>query len=233
MRDLGTLLADLAALGINDLVTLVEIDARDAIGHYIRRCDRLWDNGWDGTFRGETYTPDALAFDNVEEGTDGKRPGFMLRLQNVRANTPKDEPVYGPTTPWSNLVVALDNELNGSHVRLVTTRIATIIAGNEDDVWEETLWYVDGGELVGNDMSVRCGPPSDAFSERIPKYSITSETCGWTYGLNPCTNLPHQNGYPTCPRDSVDACIARTQQGQPIPWGPGFPLFVKASRRRI
>lgn len=229
MRDLGPLQPHLEQRGLPDSAVLIELDARHTdLGLVIRRTNRIHDNGWDGTFRGGRYFPDSIAWSDVQLDLEARRPGFTLTLQNVRQQD--GAATCGPQLPYSDLIVRLDEELNGAILTLYIVAVSLLPSG-EGQVFAERRWYVSGGTLQGSTMTVRVGPPADALVVNAPDLPIASETCVWDYGKGPCTNLPSENGIPTCPKTPA-ACRERTAPGAPLPFSHWFVL-TKSSRRRV
>jgi len=219
MRSLGALQAELAATGLADLVVLLDIKLDTPIYRHNRPVN---DNSWGGTFDSKTYSPDSFAISEIEHGLLGRRPSFTLTLQNVT------HPTTGAALPWSTVLNVDETELNGTEVQVRVAKLSVLVGGDEDAVLSEQRWYVSGGGLEGTSLKLRCSPPADALAWEIPIFSIISQTCGWLYKQGACQATGSQT---SCPKN-FPACIARHEVGAPLSYGPGFPFFVKETRRR-
>jgi hypothetical protein len=218
VRNLGALQAELAANGLADLVVLFDIKASAGT---IYRTDRVWDNSWDGTFGGNSYVPDIIGVSAIEHGLLGQRPSFTLEIQNVQ------HPTTLAALPWSTYIEA-NGDLNETEIVIRVAKLSLLVAADETSILAEQRWYVSGGGIEGTICKMRCGPPADALSWEAPVFSIMSDTCGWTYKSFPCTST---SDLPKCGYTLAD-CAKRFPKGAALKIGPGFPFFVKASRRR-
>ena len=217
MRSLGSLATELEATSLADIVILLKLDLPTPI----YRANRIWDNGWDGSFDGNSYPSDHFVFSEFEQGLLGQRPSMTLTMQNVA------HPTTASALPWSTYFNSTGSDLNGTEITVKVAKLSLIAASDTTSVIEERRWYISGGSIEGTVMKARCGPPADALAFESPVFSLISDTCGWDYKKSPCSS---QSTLPKCGKSWPD-CVVRFPKGTPKDFGPGSPFFVKESRR--
>lgn len=206
------------------LIRLVELLWPETITDApVRRCSRTVPPNYRGvTYGGASYTLDDFEFSEIRHIVGSERVRLELSFQN------QEDPLTGLKKPWTTFVGTRD--LNGATVNLRIVE-ESLIADPASEI-PELRWTVSGYGIRGGRLRLGLGSPFDALMLETPGVPLASRTCLWAmlglYKRHPCNSA---SSLATCD-GSLGECGKRFPAGAVLPFGPSFPLYAPATRRR-